>query len=131
MPSSSFPTSRSFAFAVVPCLAVFALAAFLGFSSAPAVAEGDEPGGEEAEETAILEDIEGTVVEVGSFGFGLVPDADPGTRYAPTEPLPEEFRVDGLPVVFSGEPGDPSEMRGRRWGTPIRVTAIERRNTDG
>lgn len=81
-------------------------------------------------ENTALENIEGKVVEVGSFGFGLVPDSDPGTRYAPTEPLPEVFREDGLSVVFSGELGDPSETSGRRWGTPIRVTSIERRPSD-
>lgn len=130
MPSSPRPIAVPVAFAVLPCLAALALSAFLGLSPSPAVAGGGEPGDEKPAETTTLEDVEGTVVEVGSFGFGLVPDDDPGTRYAPTEPLPEEFRVDGLPVVFSGEPGDPSEIRGRRWGTPIRVTEIARRPSD-
>lgn len=72
-----------------------------------------------------IDNVTGTVVKVGSFGYGLVPDADPGTRYAPTEPLADSFQVDGLRVRFSGELGDPSDIQGRRWGTPLKVTHIE------
>lgn len=79
-----------------------------------------------AEEEAI-DDAKGTMRQVGSFGFGIVPDDDPGSRYAPTEEVAEEFRVDGLRVVFSGTVGEPSEGRGgRRWGTPISLTKLER-----
>ena len=82
----------------------------------------------EDEPVEILTDVLGQVVKVGNIGFGLVPDDAPGTRYAPTEPLAEELQVDGLKVRFSGEVGDPDDIpgRGRRWGTPLKVTAIEK-----
>lgn len=86
-------------------------------------AAGDDAAGE-----AVLENVTGTVTKVGNFGFGLVPDDEPGTRYAPTEPLGEEFQHDGLRVRFSGVVGDPDESAGRggrRWGTPFEVTHIE------
>lgn len=70
----------------------------------------------------LIEDVEGTVTQVGEIGFGLVPDSEPGTRYAP-DALPEEFRQDGLRVTFSGIVGDPAE--GRRWGTPLQLRSIE------
>ena len=73
----------------------------------------------------VIENMAGTVTKVGNFGYGLIPDDDPGTRYAPTEPLAEDFQQDGLRVRFSGVLGDPSELRGRRWGTPLKVTHIE------
>ncbi len=72
-----------------------------------------------------LRDVPGTVVRVGDFGYALVPDSDPGTRYAPDR-LPEAFQEDGLEVLFSGMVGDPSDTR-RRWGTPLRLTDIRRR----
>jgi hypothetical protein len=53
-----------------------------------------------------------------------VPDADPGTRYAP-DALAEEFRVDGLRVIFSGEVREPPP-HARLWGTPLRLTSIRR-----
>ena len=71
-----------------------------------------------------IRDAAGTVRQVGSFGFGIVPDGDPGTRYAPDR-LPEAFRVDGLRVVFSGEVR-PLPANARTWGTPLRLTAIRR-----
>ena len=74
----------------------------------------------------VVENATGTVTKVGNFGYGLVPDEDPGTRYAPTEPLPLEFREHDLRVRFSGVEGDPADVRGRRWGTPFEVTHIER-----
>ncbi len=82
-------------------------------------------------EEARIDNVKGTVVKVGSFGFGLVPDDDPGTRYAPTEPLADAFRSDGLRVRFSGELGDPSDTKGRRWGTPLNVTHIEVLDSSG
>ena len=91
----------------------------------------DEPGDVDADGDAVLENVTGTVTKVGNFGFGLVPDSDPGTRYAPTEPLDDEFQQDGLRVRFSGIVGDPDESAapggrgGRRWGTPFEVTHIE------
>jgi hypothetical protein len=66
----------------------------------------------------------GRVVKVGRFGYGIVPDADPGTRYAPEE-LPAELRVDGLRVLFAGVIVSPSAGV-RQWGTPLRLTSIRK-----
>ena len=73
-----------------------------------------------------LKHVRGTVraVNAEQGWYALVPDRDPGTRYAPEPPLPEAFRKDGLRVVFSGKVGKVPEG-GRRWGTPLRVTRIE------
>jgi hypothetical protein len=71
-----------------------------------------------------MEDVPGSVVQVGDFGFGLVPDSDPGTRYAPVKELPEEFCQDGLRVRFSGVLQE-SPRGVRLWGTPLKVTKIE------
>lgn len=89
------------------------------------IVAGDAPAHDADAE--VLELVTGTVTKVGNFGYGLVPDAEPGTRYAPTEPLPESFQQDGLRVRFSGVVGDPDDVggRGRRWGTPLEVTHIE------
>lgn len=77
-----------------------------------------------AEET--LTEAIGTIQKVGDFGYGIVPDADPGTRYAPTDEVPEAFRQDGLRVVFSGTLQSADEGHGgRRWGTPIVLTRLE------
>ena len=55
--------------------------------------------------------------------YGIVPDSDEGTVYAP-EGLPEELKRDGLRVVFSGEVGEiPPNVR--MWGTPLKLTKIE------
>lgn len=76
-----------------------------------------EPGAE-------LREVSATVQQVGQFGWGLVPDAEPGTRYA-VEELPEELREDGLEVVFSGVLGEiPANVR--LWGTPLELTSIRR-----
>ena len=68
-----------------------------------------------------IEDAHGTIRKVGTAWYGIVPDEDPGTRFAP-DALPEEFRQDGLRVVYSGVvkelPG------GRTWGIPLELTAI-------
>lgn len=64
----------------------------------------------------------GAIVRVGDFGYGIVPDSDPGTRYAP-DALPEEFRKDGLRVVFSGVPTSPAPNE-RTWGIPFRLAGI-------
>lgn len=66
----------------------------------------------------------GTVKQVGNLGYGIVPDSDPGTRYAPDR-LPPEFEVDGLRVIFSGEETAPPEGA-RLWGTYFRLTAIRK-----
>lgn len=107
-------------------------------SRSPAV---NEPGAtddalEDEESAEVLDRVTGQVVKVGNFGFGLVPDDAPGTRYAPVEPLAEDFQVDGLKVRFSGEVGDPDDIPGRgrggrRWGTPLTVTHIEKVDGDG
>jgi hypothetical protein len=67
----------------------------------------------------------GTIRRVGSFGFAIVPDSDPGTRYAPDRPFPPEFQVDGLRVRFSGAVTDPPEGA-RVWGTPFRLATLRR-----
>jgi len=74
-------------------------------------------------DTALVEGG-GRVVKVGRFGYGIVPDSDPGTRYAPEE-LPAELRVDGLRVVFAGVlVAPPAGVR--QWGTPLRLTSIRK-----
>lgn len=75
-----------------------------------------------------MKKISGRIQQVGSFGFAIVPDDDPSTRYAPTAPLPDALQADGVRVRFCGHVGDPGE--GRRWGTPFEVTAIERLEGD-
>lgn len=75
-----------------------------------------EPGAE-------LTDLSGKVQQVGQFGWGLVPDAEPGTRYA-VEDMPVELQEDGLRVVFSGVLGEIPE-NARLWGTPLELTAIQ------
>jgi len=55
--------------------------------------------------------------------YALVPDRDPGTRYAPDPPLAEAFRQDGLRVVFSGRL-KPAPDGVRLWGTPLKVTRL-------
>lgn len=73
-----------------------------------------------------LVEVSGKVQKVGDFGWGLVPDADPGTRYAPDN-LADEFHEDGLRVVFSGVLGE-IPPGARLWGTPLHLTAIRRLN---
>ena len=67
----------------------------------------------------------GTIRRVGTFGFAIVPDRDPGTRYAPERPFPPEFQVDGLRVLFSGTETEPREGV-RQWGTPFRLATLRR-----
>ena len=75
-------------------------------------------------QTGTVTDAHGAIVEVNQRNgwYGIVPDDDRGTRYAPDR-LPDEFKKDGLRVVFSGRVGtiDPSV---RAWGIPLTVTAI-------
>jgi hypothetical protein len=66
----------------------------------------------------------GTIRQVGAFGFGIVPDREPGTRYAPDH-LPAEFHVDGMRVLFSGTPTSPPPNV-RMWGAPLRLRSIRR-----
>lgn len=74
-----------------------------------------------------IKNEKGTMVKVGNFGYGIVPDSREGSRFAPT-PLPEEFKVDGLRVRFSGIVGEvpSSGPRGRVWGTPFELKKIEK-----
>ena len=64
----------------------------------------------------------GTVRKVGDFGYGLVPDRDPGTRYAPSN-LPEAMKKDGLRVAWKGKETEPPEGV-RMWGTPYHIDSI-------
>ena len=71
-----------------------------------------------------LTDVRGVILEVNAKNgwYAIVPDGDRGTRYAPDR-LPDEFRKDGLRVIFSGRAGriDPNV---RTWGVPLTLTAI-------
>ena len=73
-----------------------------------------------------LQNVRGAIVAVrpDAGWWGITPDADRGTRYAPDR-LPDEFKVDGLRVTFSGrvKPVDPNV---RAWGVPLELTAIRR-----
>ena len=75
-------------------------------------------------QTGTVTDVHGAIVEVNQRNgwYGIVPDDDRGTRYAPDR-LPDQFKKDGLRVVFSGRVGtvDPNV---RTWGIPLTVTAI-------
>jgi len=54
-----------------------------------------------------IRDAQGTIKAVSAQQgwYAIVPDGQPGTRYAPSG-LPERFKRDGLRVVFSGRVGD-------------------------
>jgi hypothetical protein len=92
--------------------------------SAPA-ASAPTPSAAPAAQTAPLATEEpGTIVKVGTFGFGIVPDRDKGTRYAPDK-LPAEMQQDGLRVVFSGSETAP-DPNVRLWGTPFKVKTIRK-----
>jgi len=73
-----------------------------------------------------IQNASGAIVAVrlDAGWWGIVPGADRGTRYAPDR-LPDEFKVDGLRVIFSGrvKPVDPNV---RSWGVPLELTAIRR-----
>ena len=73
-----------------------------------------------------LKNVRGTVRAVNPERgwYALVPDRDPGTRYAPEAPLPEAFQKDGLRVIFSGRVKKIPEG-GRHWGIPLDLTRIE------
>jgi len=67
----------------------------------------------------------GTIRRVGTFGFAIVPDRDPGTRYVPDRAFPPEFEKDGLRVWFSGTETAPPEGV-RLWGTSFRLATLRR-----
>ena len=71
-----------------------------------------------------LTDVRGAIVAVNEQNgwYGIVPDDDRGTRYAPDR-LPDDFRKDGLRVIFSGRVG-PIDPNVRMWGTPLTLTTI-------
>jgi hypothetical protein len=73
-----------------------------------------------------LANVKGTIqaVRPDAGWWAIVPDADRGTRYAPDR-LSDEFKKDGLRVVFSGrvKPVDPAV---RSWGVPLELTSIRR-----
>ncbi len=73
----------------------------------------------------VLSDEKATVTKVGNFGYALIPDSDKGARYRPHE-LADEFKEDGLRVVFSGVIGNvPNDGSGGRvWATPLELTKI-------
>ena len=67
----------------------------------------------------------GTIRKVGTLGFAIVPDREPGTRYAPDRAFPPEFQVDGMRVLFSGAVGESPEGV-REWATPFRLATLRR-----
>jgi hypothetical protein len=71
-----------------------------------------------------VEEQTGVIRRVGTFGYGIVPDRDPGTRYAPDR-LSREFEVDGLRVIFTGAETAPPPGA-RLWGTPFHLVSIRR-----
>ncbi len=69
----------------------------------------------------------GTVAHVGQNWYGIVPDMQSGTCYAPVN-LAEEFRIDNLRVYFKGKVGEiPPNIR--MWGTPLVLIEIRKLNT--
>ena len=72
-----------------------------------------------------LQEQAGTIRRIGTFGFAIVPDRDPGSRYTPDRPFPPEFEVDGLRVLFSGRETEAPEGV-RQWGTPFRLATLRR-----
>ena len=101
----------------------------LGLAAALALAGTARAGDDTPQAGDVIENVPGFVQHVREDWYGLVPDSDPGTRYAP-DSLPEEFRVDGLRVRFSGIVGEiPPNIR--MWGTPLQLTHIERLEDSG
>jgi hypothetical protein len=70
-------------------------------------------------------DEKGTIqlISPDSAWYVIVPDYDKTQRFAPIN-LPENFRRDGLRVIFSGTIGEiPATVR--LVGTPLEITRIE------
>lgn len=98
------------------CVIGMALTALLGCgSSGPVGAQSD-----------VVKDAKGAIqaVRPDAGWYAIVPDSDRGSRYAPDR-LPDEFKVDGLRVVFSGRI-KPVEPNVRTWGIPFELTNIRR-----
>ena len=74
----------------------------------------------------VIQDARGTIKKIGSLGYAIEPDDQPGYRYAPTN-MSEDFKKDGLRVLYSGTVGDvPNSGRGGRvWGTPLELSSIK------
>jgi len=85
-----------------------------------------QPAGPIRAQSEVLKDVKGVIqaVRPDAGWYGIVPDSDRGTRYSPDR-LPDEFKVDGLRVIFSGriKPVDPNV---RSWGAPLELTSIRR-----
>lgn len=96
-------------------VAAAALLSLSGFRSATTTAA----------QTQELTDVHGVIEAVNERNgwYGIVPDGDRGTRYAPDR-LPDEFKKDDVRVVFSGRVGriDPNV---RLWGIPLTLTNIQ------
>jgi hypothetical protein len=101
------------------CLVICAAALATSGCESTSAMRAQQPSGE-------LRDAKGAIVAVRADAgwWGIAPDADRGTRYAPDR-LPDEFKIDGLRVTFSGrvKPVDPNV---RAWGVPLELTAIRR-----
>jgi hypothetical protein len=113
--------------ALLPCC--LALSALWACAAGPS---GETRGAGRAEgpdERGVITEAAGAIQRVGEGWWGIVPDFDTGTRYAP-DALPADFQVDGLRVIFSGVVGEiPPEVR--MWGTPLELTAIRRLEEPG
>jgi hypothetical protein len=103
------------------CLATSTL---LACAARPAANDLPPSEGSGPDDRGVITAAAGTIQRVGESWWGIVPDFDLGTRYAP-DALPAGFEIDGLRVVLSGVVGEiPPEVR--MWGTPLELTAIRR-----
>ncbi len=69
-----------------------------------------------------VENERGTVRLIAEDQYVIIPDKDPGNRYA--APLPSDFRVDGLRVLFSGVIME-VPANARLTATPLVLSKIE------
>lgn len=66
----------------------------------------------------------GTITLVGKDWYGIVPDTETGTRYAPVS-MAKEFKIDTLRVYFKGKVGEiPPNVR--MWGNPLVLIEIRK-----
>ena len=66
----------------------------------------------------------GAITHVGQDWYGIAPDAETGTCYAPAK-LAEELKIDNLRVYFKGRVGEiPPNVR--MWGTPFVLIEIRK-----